>query len=316
MWTRKILGFDPDPAPGHVFAVEPDAVRYARFERVGPELLLREYQSESLGGEAFQQGPLGGPVRDIDRFSQAVGELVGPLPEQPAEASLVVPDAWLRVAFTTIEEFPRGTSREDVLRFKLRRMVPFRVEDLRIGAVEVPALAGGSGERRFMLGFAIEVLLAQLEAVFDQHGVGIGQVSNAGLSLLPVLEPLLGSGLSAVVIVTADSYTILVTESARPALHRFKSIPGDHEARARLVPRELRLTRDYLRQEVMGRRLDQLVLVASVDEQMWWKTWVEEAFDHPVRSLSEESSEVAGSVDGVPLWQGAPLLGAAARGVY
>lgn len=316
LWSKKLLGLDPVPAPGHVFAIDRERVRYAYFARDNGDLSFREYHTEELGNSAFQSGPLGGPVRDIDQFAQAFGALVERIPQAPQEASLVLPDQWLRVAFTDIEEFPRGTSREDVLRFKLRRMVPFRVEDLRVNAVEAPSLDGSGGQRRFLLGFAIETLLAQLEATLDQHGVSVGQLSNEGLSLLPVMEPILGGGLSAVVHATPGSYTLIVTQSAQPVLHRFKTLPEDPETRARLVPRELLLTRNYLRQEVKGRRLGELILVAPSEEQNSWKSWVEEAFEHPVRSIGDEWPELSGTVTGVSSWQVAPLLGAAARGVY
>lgn len=304
------------PAPGHVIAIDREHVRYAYFARDNGELSFREFHSEELGDSAFHDGPFGGPVRDIDRFAQAVGSLVERIPQGPHEASLVLPDQWLRVAFTEIEEFPRGTPREDVLRFKLRRMVPFRVEDLRVSSVEVPALDGSGGERRYLLGFGLEILLAQLEATLDQYGVRIGQVSNEGLSLLPVMQPILGGGVSAVVHVTPGSYTLIVTQSGQPVLHRFKTLPEDPETRARLVPRELRLTRDYLRQEAKGRRLSELILAAPAQEQDSWKHWVEDAFEHPVRAMGDEWPELPGSVVGVPSWHVAPLLGAATRGIY
>ena len=315
-WSKRLLGLDPVPVPGHVFAVDRERIRYAFFARENGDLSFREYHSEELGSGTFHDGPLGGAVRDIDRFAKALGSLIQRIPQTPEEASLVLPDQWLRVAFTDIEEFPRGTAREDVLRFKLRRMVPFRVEDLRVRAVEVPSLHGSGSRSRFLLGFGIEALLAQLEATLDQHGVRSGQLSNEGLSLLPIMKSTLGGGMSAVVHVTPVSYTLIVTQAAQPVLHRFKELPGDQQTRARLVPRELLLTWNYLREELKGRRLGELILVAPDEEQASWTTWVEDAFEHPVRSMGDEWPELPGTVQGVPSWRVASLLGAAARGIY
>ena len=219
LWSRKLLGLTPVAAPGHVFSVSREELHYGLFGGEGDEIAFREYHSESLGNGAFQDGPLGGAVRDIDRFAESVQSLVDRIPVRPEEASLIVPDQWLRVAFTDFEEMPSGTDRNAVLRFKLKRLVPFRVEDLRLDAVEVPTLDDSSGRRRLLLGFGIETLLAQLEATFEQHGISLGQISNEGLSLLPALAPVLGGGLSGVVHVTAGSYTVVVTLGVQPVLH-------------------------------------------------------------------------------------------------
>ena len=315
-WSKKLLGLDPVPVPGHVFSVSREHVRYGFFNRENGELAFNEFHSEELGGGAFHDGPLGGTVRDIDRFTQTFGALIERISMTPEEASLVVPDQWLRIAFTDIEEIPRGNDRDAILRFKLKRLVPFRVEDLRLNAVEVSPLDASGRHRRLLLGFGLETLMAQLEATLGQHGVNVGYVSNEGLSLLPALAPVLGGGLSGVVHVTSSSYTLIVTEGTQPVLHRFKTLGPDDETRARLVPRDLLLTRDYLRQEIKGRRLGELILVASEEEQASWQGWLEEAFAVPVRSFGVQWPELPGTVTGMPSWQAAPLLGAASRGVY
>ena len=315
-WSKRLFGLDPVPVPGHVFAVSREHLRYGFFNRENGELAFNEYHSEDLGEGAFHDGPLGGAVRDIDRFTQTFGSLMDRISLTPEEASLVVPDQWLRVAFTDVEEMPRGSDRDAILRFKLKRLVPFRVEDLRLSAVEVPALDANGGRRRLLLGFGVETLLAQLEATLEQHGVTVGHVSNEGLSLLPALAPVLGGGLSGVVHVTSNSFTLVVTQGTQPVLHRFKTLGPDHETRARLVPRDLLLTRDYLRQEVKGRRLGELILVAPEEEQASWQGWLEGAFESPVRSLGEQWPVLPGTVAGVPSWQTVSLLGAASRGVY
>lgn len=309
------MGLDPVPVPGHVFSIDGERLRYGRFGRDGGELEVREYHSEELGEGTFLEGPLGGPVRDSDRFSHSLDGLMSRLSEVPEAASLVVPDKWLRVVFTDLEKLPRGTNREDILRFKLKRLVPFRVEDLRVSAVATPALEGSNRTERLILGFGIETLLRQLEDGLGRHGVVVGSLSNEGLGVLPALAPMLRGGLGGVVHVSRTSYSLIVTLDGRPVLHRFKSLEVDPEARSRFVPRDLGLTYSYLRKEIKGRRLGELVLVASTEEEPSWKDWLEQAFEHQVRSLNEELPELPGAVSGVPTWDALPLLGAASRGV-
>ena len=121
-WSKKLLGLDPVAPPGHVFAIDHERVRYGLFERSNGELAFNEHLSQELGEGAFHDGPLGGAVRDIDRFAQSVGSLMERISVRPTEASLVIPDRWLRDAFTDVEEIPRGADRDAVLRFKLKRL--------------------------------------------------------------------------------------------------------------------------------------------------------------------------------------------------
>jgi len=315
LWSKRLLGLDPQPVSGHVFAVDGQRVRYAYFAGDVGDLECREFHSQPLAEGTFQDGPLGGPVRDVEAFVTNLKSLLERIPQRPAEMSLVLPDEWLRVTFAELGSLPRGANREDVLRFKLKRLVPYRVEDLRLAEAEVPALTGSESGRRFLLGFGNASLLTQIETAFEGLGVTAGHLSNEGLSVLPALAPILKGALAGVVYVTETSYTLIVTQDARPTLHRFKVLAADDAARGRLVPRDLRLTRSYVRQEVKGRRLGELILIAPQSESGRWKAWLEDAFEHPVRSLSEEQPELPGTVTGVPSWESAPLLGAASRGI-
>ena len=246
-----------------------------------------------------------------------VEALLEKLSQVPRAASLVVPDQWLRVAFTGMEKLPRGTDTDDVLRFKLKRLVPFRVEDLRVSAAEVPSLeAGRESEKRLILGFGIEALLGQLEEAFEKSGVTIGHISNSSLALLPALASILRGCLGVVAHVCSGSYSLILTVDGSPVLYRFKSLGADPETRKRLVPRDLGLASSFVRQELKGRRLGELALVAPAEDTQVWKRWLEEAFERPVRSLVEEWPEPAGAVTGIPSWRVLPLLGAASRGVY
>jgi len=92
---------------------------------------------------------------------------------------LVVPDAWLRVSFSEITDVPRqAEARDEVLRWKLRRLVPFRVDELRVNAAEVAPLPVQEEPRRLLLGFGVEQLLAQIEDAFAAHHVHIGRIAD------------------------------------------------------------------------------------------------------------------------------------------
>jgi hypothetical protein len=296
--------------------VDRERIRYGFFSPQGSEIECREFHSEPLVENLFQSGPLGGPVRDLDHLGAALATLLRRISIVPSEASLVLPDAWVRVAFAEFDEPPSRANRADILRFKLSRLVPFRVEELRITGVELPAIDGSLAGRRLLLGFGVEALLRQLEEVFSEHGVALGHICNESLSLLPMVAPLLeGGSLALVAHVTPQSYALVVTESGRPVLHRFKVLGAGRDLRARLVPKDLRLTRKFLQRELTGRRFGELVLVASEEESEQWKAWLSEAFERNARSLVDEWPLLPGTASGVASWDAAALLGAASREV-
>jgi hypothetical protein len=304
------------PVPGHVFSVDANRLRYAKFNRVDGALVLGEVHQEELQPDEFVNGPLGGQIRDVDRFGHSLENLLSRLSMVPEAASLVVPDRWLRVGFTELEKLPRGTEIEDVLRFKLKRLVPFRVDDLRVASAEVPGLdAGQNRPKRLILGFGIDALFTQLEKCFKRRGVSIGHLSSESLALLPALEPILRGCLGLVAYVTGSSYSLVLTSDALPALHRFKPLGGDESSWQRLIPRDLGLTASFVRRELKGRRLGEAVLVASPEDEETWGGWLEAAFQHPVRAASEQFPNLPGGSTDVAAWDALPLFGAASRGV-
>jgi len=340
----------PLPSPPHVFALDEARLRYAQLVVDRQGLRVRDFRQLALPPDAFQNGLLGGPLRDPGAFRELVGGILEGIPGGVREASLVVPDAWLRVTYAECGDLPRGgAALDEVLRWKLRRLVPFRVDELRIGAAEVSPLPGQEEPRRLLMGFAIEQLLAQLEDAFLAHGVRLGHIGNVSLSLLEAL-PLAGPGASgspgsvwaapgpvaslapappagaprgrssflALTLVEEDGYTLILARRGEPVLHRYKGLAG---AAADTVPggsvvRDLRLTRNFLDEHFPGSTLESVLLLAPPALQPIW-----------LERLQQGLGRRAAAVDGallpplrgeglaaLPPWRDlAPMVGAARR---
>lgn len=280
--------------PPHAFACSEGALAFASFGRDEGGLVLEDYRREPLDPDTFQHGLLGGPPRDPAAFAERVKGFVSGLGAGIRDASLVVPDAWLRTAFAEMTEVPaNGAAREEVLRWKLKRLVPFRVDELRVRAVEVTPLAGQEEPRRLLLGFGLESLLGQVERAFAGAGVELGRISNHGLSALGALAPGGADGgepaLHGLVLAAETHYSVVFARRTpdggeEPVLHRFKTfsrdLPGD--ARAASVRRDSRLTRNFLEEHFPGVGLAGVVLAAPEAEAGAWAEWLEEGFGHPV----------------------------------
>lgn len=312
LWSKRILGLNPVRVPPHVFSIAEGSLSYLSLPEEG-EFYCQESWLAELGEDCFQGGPLGGRLRDVESFTRALDELLGKMIIRPSQASLVVPDNWMRLTFVEVDEWPRRRGDQlEVLRFKLGRIVPFRVQELRLGAERVPALTAGSAHR-FLVGFGIESAFGQLEDIFEERGIRIGDLSNASLSLLQALKRgLEPAPLGAVVSVDEDRYALLVTRHGSPIVYRSKAHRSGESWE--LVTRELRLTKSFLQERVEPGILSDLVLVVPDAREASWRSLLEDVFEVPSASLSREWPAIPG-LKNLTIQAAAPLLGAALREV-
>jgi hypothetical protein len=308
----------PLPLPPHVFFIDERRLRYAQVGRERHGLRLRVYRTADLPPDSFATGLLGGPVRDPAALTERVAALVATIPGGLHEASLVVPDAWLRVTFAESTELPRqGDARDEVLRWKLRRLVPFRVDELRIGATEVEPLPRQEEPRRLLMGFAIDQLLTQLEEIFASAGVRLGQISNLSLSLLDALTPAGYGDFTTLASVEDDGYTLVFARGGEPVLHRYKGFTGPlpEAARGGFVARDLKLTRSFLDEHYPGTTMAAVLLSAPAGLETLWLERLEEGLGQPAELIdAHHLPAVRAEGDQLPPWRDlAPLLGAAMR---
>jgi hypothetical protein len=303
-----------------VFLLDERRLRYAQLTRERQGLRLRVSRVIELGRDSFATGLLGGPLRDQARFAENVAALVATIPGGAHEASLVLPDAWLRVTFAESTELPRAAAaREDVLRWKLRRLVPFRVDELRIGATEVAPLPRQEEPRRLLMGFAIEQLLAELEGAFAAAGVRLGHTSNQSLSLLDALGPMGYGDFTALTCVEEDGYTLVFARQGEPVLHRYKGFTGTlpESARGGFVARDLKLTRSFLDEHYPGTELTAVLLSAPPGlEEIWLERLAEGLGQEAVAVDERHLPPVRSDGEPLPVWRElGPMVGAVMREV-
>jgi hypothetical protein len=300
-----LLGLEPVAIPPHVFALDASAITYGCFLRANSELELREFHRVALAPDSFGEGLVGSTLQEERSLRESMDELLSRLGTPVTEATMVLPDAWLRIAFAESADLPRSMAeREEVLRWKLKRLVPFRVDDLRLESMEVEALTNQNEPRRLMFGFAAEALIGHIEAMFSSYGIRLGLVSNVSLSLTQAVEERFGSArLTAVVSVDKEGYALAFTQHGSPVLHRYKTD-------ASKALRELKLTAAFLADRFPSARMDAVHLFAPADLEARWTGWLEEGLGVEVHLASElaewtqgePSDDMRGSL---------PLLGAA-----
>lgn len=326
-----MLGAGPMPVPPHAFGCSATTLTYAGFEREGDELVLTGHRTEELPADTFQHGLLGGPPREPRSFEERVAGFVESLGSSVSEAALVLPDSWVRTAFTEVADLPSDTrARDEVLRWKLKRLVPYRVDELRVRATDVTPLAGQAEARRLLLGFGLEGLFSHLERAFARAGVRLGRISNDGLSAVGALSSEVrdsGEGLTALMLASERGYTLVLTRGAEPVLHRFKSFPDSlpEQARGASVIRDLRLTGTFLEEQFPDLPVGRFLLAAPEEVAPRWGRWIEEGQvenlellgpEHTVALRASGGESGTGPIGGLGARLGLlPLVGAACQEV-
>ena len=290
-------------------------MRFGHFARTDIGFELVDYRQVELEPELFAVGPLGGPIHDPVRFRSALDELLSDLAAPVEQASLILPDSWLRMAIADGEELPRSArERDEILRWKLQRIVPFRVEELRIRGIDAANGYHGRDARRVVLGFGLETLLRQFEGVFIDRGIHIGFIANESLSLLSAVEELLRDvELSVVALISAAGYSLSFVYRGEPILHRFKALPqlaGD-EPRQEIIDRDLRLTKVYLSDQIGEVSLGRVLLIGPPELEKSWHGWLGNTFELPVHTIQFENLVLDLADSNAPVHEVVTLFGAA-----
>ena len=307
------------PLPPVVFAVDESRLRYGRFEPNGAGFELASYHSVDLDPDLFATGPVGGPIHDPERFRAVLTELLDEIGETVTEGSLILPDPWLRIALVESDELPRKSeAREDVLKWKLQRIVPFRVEELRVRGTASRPRTRQESASRVLLGFGLESLLRQLEGVFDDRGIHLGYISSESLTLLSgVRDALRDVEMGAVAFVSSRGYSLTFVLRGEPILHRFKLLPqlARDEPPAQLIDRDLNLTGMYLRDQFPNAEIGRLLLVGPKEIEDRWLQWLSNGFGVPTHAVRVENLPLSMGGYDLPLYEVATLLGAARQEV-
>lgn len=331
----RLLGLAPVPVPPHVFAIEAGAIRYGGFARSGGGFDLERLAEVELPPDTFHAGPLGGPLRGREAFEHALEAVLAETSPAPTEASLVLPDRWLRLLFAPLEDELGANPGDDILRFKLKKLVPFRVEDLRLRAAVVPAVAGPSGTgARLLFAFALEQVLRDLEAVFEARGVRIGQVASRSLYLMSLLRHRAGTVAAEppgdpdadllLVNLEPDGYCLCYLAGGAPFVVRYRALqvdPGD-PGQAAHVAQDLRILLGFLEEHLPGRFGGEVLVCGAPAAATTWVELLRDRFSLAARPLGAADLPGAGAIAGVSgppsgstgaAWHRlAPLLAAAA----
>lgn len=228
--------------PPDVFVVSSRTLSYFHFDRPTRDTCrLAAAREVPLVTEAWTEQVIGRSPADPAAVADAVEGARKLCGGRLSRASVVLPDSWGRAFLIDFEE-PPGSAREtdEMVTWKLRKVLPFRPEDLRFVAMPVV----GTAKRMFVVG-VLERVVAGIEAAFAQSGVRVGALEFTSLLLARIAGDEAGEFL---LTVEPESFHILQSgPGGVPKLFRSKRFAGDDaDEKQETIRRELGLTATFL----------------------------------------------------------------------
>jgi type IV pilus assembly protein PilM len=170
-----------DPPPALAFEISEAGIAAARLR---PKL---ETSFQPLKPGTISVSPLRDNILDPDQLSLAVRALAGGNgTRRRRDAALILPDHCARVAVLDFVEFPSDRKEQlSLVRFRLRKSVPFDVEEAAVGYWAQPA---GGKKVDVVAAVAPHEIVARYEAPFRAAGMNPGMVTISSLAFLELVS--------------------------------------------------------------------------------------------------------------------------------
>jgi type IV pilus assembly protein PilM len=266
---ERMLGLRPS-YPQVAVALDRDELCLVRIKRRrrGPPVLeahhVERVEQSGLPPTIFEQSAISPP-----ELAQAIRRVYASAGVNPTRISLVLPDNLAKIALLTLPERP--ASRQQLLemvRFKMRRAVPFRLSE---AALSFQVL---DGEQKngvtVLVGLTRQTLIDQYEQAFKAVGTRVGLIDLCTPNLLNLcrseVEAASAAGDVALLNCTASYFSIAIVRASRLIFFRCKSyMVGDDRPGAldTLLARELAGSFSYYQDKLSGQGIG-AVLVRSV----------------------------------------------------
>ncbi|MGE0456147.1 MAG: hypothetical protein AB7O37_22640 [Vicinamibacteria bacterium] len=252
--TRLRVRLLQAPAPDVAVELHPRSLGVLRVARRGGAATLAAAALVDLPEGVVAPSLLQPNVTDaaaLVRALRAAMERAGVAPGSPA--ALLLPDPAARLAVFPAEEIvSRTRDADEVLRFRLRKGVPFEIREAALAFEAWPA-SPGRPARALAAAMAREVLLSY-EAPVREAGLEPGHVEPASLALLRAAGS--GPGGDDLLVNWDDGYvSFLLTQDGVPALVRTLQAAGAED-----VAREAASTLLYHRERLEGGALRRALL--------------------------------------------------------
>jgi type IV pilus assembly protein PilM len=230
-------GSEPGGRPPVAVELSPQGVLAAASPGQG---LAPVYAFERLPEGALIPGAEEQNLHAPEVVANAIRNVLGQVSPRTRSVTLVLPDSVVRVFVLDFDSMPaRAAEAVSVLRFRLRKMIPFDVEQ---AGVNYQILVASKTSCKVLAAVIPGVNLHEYEAVVRQAGYEPGVVlptSLAALAAIDSTEPVLATNLG------VTTLTTCITNGQDLLLYRTLNLPEDPGKRLQEVQRDIAVAAAY-----------------------------------------------------------------------
>jgi len=261
--VESLLGLRPPYPPIAVSVESEDAVLVRLRPRGRKPARLESHALRTLEAETIPRSIFQAQARSPDSLAERLRELFEASGTRPGRVSIVLPDNLAKISLIVLPERP-GSARdlEELVRARMRRAVPFRLEDARF---RHQLLAGEGREVSVLVVLVRRALVEGLERAIEAIGGRVGLVDVATSNLVNLchgrIEAASRDGADVALLNEAGRYfSLVIFRAGRLIFFRSKTL-GEDAAGAPPngeLTRELAGSLSYYREKLGGQGIDTL----------------------------------------------------------
>jgi Tfp pilus assembly PilM family ATPase len=182
--SRFFEWLDSLPHPAVVLEIAQTHVAAARWDAHGRK--LEAHAVEAIPEGAIQPSAVEANIVHAGAVQSALKVVLGRLGAASGDVALLVPDPVVRVFILPFDTFPRRPEEAiPMLRFRLKKSVPFDVEET---VVSFMRQTGKDGGLEVVAALSRQRVLREYEALAEAVGLAPGVILSSSLASLPLLD--------------------------------------------------------------------------------------------------------------------------------
>jgi type IV pilus assembly protein PilM len=225
----RLVRWLAEPAhPQLVCEISAQGVAAARLAARGRRA-LESHAFEPLPAGAIAPSPVELNLGDAGAVGGALDRVLARVNGHGSDFALIIPDEVVRVFLLQFEAFPKSAAEaEPLLRFRLRKSVPFETDDSIVSYSIQPAgpPAAPAGAVHVLAAIARRKIIRQYEEMLEARQKRVGVVLSSTLAALPLVDD---SRATLLARLTGNTLSTVIVRSGALAVYRCTQLPGSAE---------------------------------------------------------------------------------------
>lgn len=180
---RVFRWIDAMPRPPISIEISWDKISAVRWSRTGS---VEAFSVEALAGGMIVPSAVDTNIADPEGVRAALARACNAVQAKDEHVALLLPDPVVRIFVQHFDEFPRRSDEAiPLLRWKLKKSLPFEMADTVLSYVQQPSKDGGAD---VVTTIARLRVIREYEGLVESVGLNAGVVSSSSLAALALLE--------------------------------------------------------------------------------------------------------------------------------